>query len=607
MPRSRFCGWHEFSFGSRVEVARLSLDFEFAHDGVDLFPTNLSEVNSTTSGKGGFGIFLAICELSGAFGVTDAHVQGGMVGDLSYMQPEFIQSLKNATMNFHVDNFHGSGGFGPVYKFTKAQLLSFFFFIAPLSIHLSSKSDRGFLDLKLLKPLGLKEEHFHRLIFPKITEVKIGNKDEGHRLKKSEKTKENKSQGIARRQTGGEDTNIGRWATDPYRRRFYGTRETAGWWCDSRSTIGRQSVMPSGGEARDNKPIISNRPFSPRDRVKGRPRKHFKSHGKNDNGFYHFYYLIRFGTLANPLTSFWRHCRGLESFVPKIYRMQFGQEVDYMGTQSYQNNFNHWWEPHSYLDQNEKEKQSSLRKETLGEIEQRLLDEQISCALKSLGIIGVNTEVDPRKECQSNILANDKVNYEEKIEDEITKALVSLGIIRGNTEVDPKKEDIPKEEDIHEEKIEEDEITKALISLGIIRGNTEVDPKEEYQVTIFENDEEKVEKEVEEIEEEKIVRLSEGEKNQEKEQAVEKKRKRGQKKRSHEKPLPHKKKYHRKGKRFMSSKEIFKKLEIKVPMINTWKHVLGVLNFLKRFSRKKKKRISSNTTFTDECHWDSIY
>ena len=99
----------------------------------------------------------------------------------------------------------------------------------------------------------------------------------------------------------------------------------------------------------------------------------------------------------------------LQSFVPKICRMQFGQEVDYMGTQSYQNNFNHQWEPHSYLDQNEKEKQSSLRKETLGETEQRLLDEQISCALRSLGIIGVNTEVDPREECHSTIFADDKV------------------------------------------------------------------------------------------------------------------------------------------------------------------------------------------------------
>ncbi|KAK2985913.1 hypothetical protein RJ640_008129, partial [Escallonia rubra] len=46
-----------------------------------------------TSGKGGIGTYLGICAISGAFGVADAHVQGGMVGDLSFMLPEFIQSF----------------------------------------------------------------------------------------------------------------------------------------------------------------------------------------------------------------------------------------------------------------------------------------------------------------------------------------------------------------------------------------------------------------------------------------------------------------------------------------------------------------------------------
>ncbi|KAM7492301.1 hypothetical protein LguiA_035222 [Lonicera macranthoides] len=46
-----------------------------------------------TSGKGGIGTYIGICVLSGAFGVADAHVQGGMVGDLSFMLPEFIQSF----------------------------------------------------------------------------------------------------------------------------------------------------------------------------------------------------------------------------------------------------------------------------------------------------------------------------------------------------------------------------------------------------------------------------------------------------------------------------------------------------------------------------------
>ncbi|CAK8536505.1 unnamed protein product [Lathyrus sativus] len=50
-------------------------------------------LNLATSGKGGIGTFIGICAISGAFGIADAHVQGGMVGDLSYMQPEFIQSF----------------------------------------------------------------------------------------------------------------------------------------------------------------------------------------------------------------------------------------------------------------------------------------------------------------------------------------------------------------------------------------------------------------------------------------------------------------------------------------------------------------------------------
>ncbi|XP_020215091.1 equilibrative nucleotide transporter 3 isoform X1 [Cajanus cajan] len=46
-----------------------------------------------TSGKGGLGTFIGICVFSAAFGISDAHTQGGMVGDLSYMLPEFLQSF----------------------------------------------------------------------------------------------------------------------------------------------------------------------------------------------------------------------------------------------------------------------------------------------------------------------------------------------------------------------------------------------------------------------------------------------------------------------------------------------------------------------------------
>ncbi|KAL5772577.1 hypothetical protein ACOSP7_012183 [Xanthoceras sorbifolium] len=45
-----------------------------------------------TSGKGGIGPFVGICAIVACFGVAHAHVEGGMVGELSFMCPEFIQS-----------------------------------------------------------------------------------------------------------------------------------------------------------------------------------------------------------------------------------------------------------------------------------------------------------------------------------------------------------------------------------------------------------------------------------------------------------------------------------------------------------------------------------
>ncbi|KAI7745813.1 hypothetical protein M8C21_027483 [Ambrosia artemisiifolia] len=50
-------------------------------------------VDLASSGKGGAGNYIAICVFVAGFGVADAHVQGGMVGDLAFMNPEFIQSF----------------------------------------------------------------------------------------------------------------------------------------------------------------------------------------------------------------------------------------------------------------------------------------------------------------------------------------------------------------------------------------------------------------------------------------------------------------------------------------------------------------------------------
>ncbi|GKA85307.1 equilibrative nucleotide transporter 3-like protein [Tanacetum coccineum] len=42
-----------------------------------------------TSGRGGIGPFIAMCVISAAFGLADEYVQGGMVGDWSFMRHEF--------------------------------------------------------------------------------------------------------------------------------------------------------------------------------------------------------------------------------------------------------------------------------------------------------------------------------------------------------------------------------------------------------------------------------------------------------------------------------------------------------------------------------------
>ncbi|KOM28041.1 hypothetical protein LR48_Vigan492s000500 [Vigna angularis] len=142
--------------------------------------------------------------------------------------------------------------------------------------------------------------------------------------------------------------------------------------------------------------------------------------------------------------------------------------------------------------------------------------------------------------------------------------------------------------------------------------NTEVNPKEEGQAIFTESDkildEKKIGGDEEKIERKEKEELSEKNKDEEKEKEVveseerkkicvkikklkskrkgkkkiretkkrkfrerkrKKKKMRGKKKKSYEKSHPHLKKNHRKEKKFKCLMEIFKKLEIKVPMIET--------------------------------------
>ncbi|KAG4945522.1 hypothetical protein JHK87_041529 [Glycine soja] len=49
-------------------------------------------VDLASSGKGGLGPYIGICVLAACFGIADAQVEGGIIGELCFMCPEFIQS-----------------------------------------------------------------------------------------------------------------------------------------------------------------------------------------------------------------------------------------------------------------------------------------------------------------------------------------------------------------------------------------------------------------------------------------------------------------------------------------------------------------------------------
>ncbi|KAG6482189.1 hypothetical protein ZIOFF_058820 [Zingiber officinale] len=59
----------------------------------DYFPFYLSTIVGCCNfwKRWHWSIFIGVCFVSGAFGIADAHVQGGMVGDLSLMSQELIQ------------------------------------------------------------------------------------------------------------------------------------------------------------------------------------------------------------------------------------------------------------------------------------------------------------------------------------------------------------------------------------------------------------------------------------------------------------------------------------------------------------------------------------
>ena len=48
-----------------------------------------------TSGHGGVGPYVGVCVLVGGVGIADGTAQGALVGDLSFMDPHYIQVFHN--------------------------------------------------------------------------------------------------------------------------------------------------------------------------------------------------------------------------------------------------------------------------------------------------------------------------------------------------------------------------------------------------------------------------------------------------------------------------------------------------------------------------------
>lgn len=69
----------------------ISLSFLALIDSCTWHEYPVYQIDLGTSGKGGIPNYIGICVLVSCFGLADASVQGGIVGDLAFMHPEFNQ------------------------------------------------------------------------------------------------------------------------------------------------------------------------------------------------------------------------------------------------------------------------------------------------------------------------------------------------------------------------------------------------------------------------------------------------------------------------------------------------------------------------------------
>ncbi|XP_057796298.1 equilibrative nucleotide transporter 3-like [Salvia miltiorrhiza] len=91
--------YQPFSFGTMILLAYYEAKINtrmrilFGYTLFSLCTLALLLVDIGTSGKGGIANYIGICVLVGGFGLADAFTQGGIVGDLSFMEPIFLQSF----------------------------------------------------------------------------------------------------------------------------------------------------------------------------------------------------------------------------------------------------------------------------------------------------------------------------------------------------------------------------------------------------------------------------------------------------------------------------------------------------------------------------------
>ncbi|WVZ15146.1 hypothetical protein V8G54_012712 [Vigna mungo] len=333
----------------------------------------------------------------------------------------------------------------------------------------------------------------------------------------------------------------------------------------------------------------------------------FESLGKNNIGF------LRIIFLGNDLV---RLPGSQQVFGAVAEDSSLDKNLTIWALNSTQNNFNHWWEPHSYMDQSQFEQAAKpqirpIKKNAeimnlemyhvkgIEETEkndefltqgvhtrfssQRSMEERKHNQWHQQYSSPIETWEYDQQLCQQIADVTEQVKSCNEKFDKFLERCNPKNYENTSRDLETQIDEVVDKDktEIRVEKTEEIEIERVVAEIDeekVEIYEEEMEEEEEKMLSEEDQDEEK-EKEVVERKEKNrkcvIIKKKKSKKNKKRKlrEKIEKKRKRGKKKISYAKPLPHQKKYHRKENKFMSSMEIFKKLEIKVPMIETWKQV----------------------------------